>query len=657
MNKFNSNHKTKEKIITGSTTPEELRSAKEWNEMVRITVENSIGSILDGNFVAANYPAGFNYAVKQQYYNKDSLSALDLRVIDNDGIPSLADSYSSLYLDIIRNLKYDFSKDDLVRMKEEETAQQALIGTIIDAYKNSGLDDEPVEYPGVMYIMQRIKEVTGTDYSKISTTDFPNLGELCRNLNEYARLATNTVNLEKAWNRANDTLNAIIENMTHPSSDNGGLMVDSKTFVAGWDKLPETEQLLDSLKQGSSITFSLNLNDFSDSSANLHMESGVDAVVPMAWFLGVTTASHEHEYDFSQYATSASELDVSVTYNGITTVAAIPAHLSLDNNKGWFAPDILNEAAIKSGNDATGYMLNGSEYTSDDLFGAGGRLRRMKTYVISQAPVIKLTFHKFDCEQLQKLFEQRSDVSFSLFGGLIHGTHNNDYSFTDYSCNSAEETIEVSITPAPIGSTGSLGRQTAFILGGVVEFYENETPLTDNQEQPCKVVYKKCDSGDGYVFDSIWNPDNDKMYSSDDYIIVPVESVFKATFDYDAGWEFANVIGSHNDRKHDITSWIQLFKDHKIPCCKCVTDGKFYKPDDTILPNRTCYGRMVGGHVIPGTKASKISAGEDVFLLPICTRHNVTDLGSGTGVGYYMKTKSSGRGIILENYLKLQSNN
>lgn len=217
MNKFNTNHKTKEKIITGSTTPEELRSAKEWNEMVRITVENSIGSILDGNFVAANYPAGFNYAVKQQYYNKDSLSALDLRVIDNDGIPSLADSYSSLYLDIIRNLKYDFSKDDLVKMKEEETAQQALIGTIIDAYKNSGLDDDPVEYPGVMYIMQRIKEVTGTDYSKISTTDFPNLGELCRNLNEYARLATNTVNLEKAWNRANDTLNAIIENMTFRS--------------------------------------------------------------------------------------------------------------------------------------------------------------------------------------------------------------------------------------------------------------------------------------------------------------------------------------------------------------------------------------------------------------------------------------------------------
>ena len=82
MNKLNKNHKTKENIITGSTTPEELRSAKEWNEMVRINVENSIGSILDGNFVAANYPAGFNYAVKQQYYNKDA-QAVFVKTIGN----------------------------------------------------------------------------------------------------------------------------------------------------------------------------------------------------------------------------------------------------------------------------------------------------------------------------------------------------------------------------------------------------------------------------------------------------------------------------------------------------------------------------------------------------------------------------------------------
>ena len=60
------------KVMTLS--PQELLSAKEWNKIIKTNIENAIGSKLDGDFVAANYPAGFNYAVKQQYYNADSLS-------------------------------------------------------------------------------------------------------------------------------------------------------------------------------------------------------------------------------------------------------------------------------------------------------------------------------------------------------------------------------------------------------------------------------------------------------------------------------------------------------------------------------------------------------------------------------------------------------
>lgn len=669
--------------IDEQMTPEEQISAKEWNGLVKKNVQAAIGAVLDGEFVAANYPAGFNYAVKQQYYNADALSALDSRVVVNDDIPALAESFSSLYLDVIRNIAFEFSSEDLAKMNEEETKQRSLVGKIVDCYKESELDDEPKEYPGIMYIMQRIREVTGTDYAHVSVRDYPSLSQLCRNLMEYARLGTNTVNLENAWNTAYDRLNTIIQNMQNPSSDNGGLMVDSKTCVIGWDKLPETEQLLSELKEGNSVSFSLSMDNFNDSSAQLHFDSKVVADIPIGWFLGVSTVNHEHDYDFSQYAQQDSSLDITVIYNGITTLAAVPT--PFNNNRGWFAYDILQEAAEKSGKDATGYKLNGSEYNPVNLFGKNGKLRRLKTYVISQPPVISLRFHKFNCEQLEEIFTQKSDVRFNLFGGLIHGEHNNDYTFTDYKYNPDEETIEVNITPAAIGSFGAIGKQTAYVLGGVVESYgegadkreEAELPaevtnrhvfiaateksgelnLTYEQEHNCKLVYKKCGDGDTYVFDSLWDTDVNRVYSKD-YIIVPLRSVYEDKISYGPGENFVNVIGSDKDPIHGANSWKELLKNNGISCDSCATDSYFYDSKDhsarTYFTDYRCNGDVIGGHVIGGFDAQSVAAGMHVYLLPICSLHNVacTDRTGRNGAGFFMLTGRSGQGIRLKNYLK-----
>lgn len=451
-------------------TPQQLMGQKEWNETIRTNIENAIGSKLDGGFIAANYPAGFNYAVKQQYYNADSLSALDCLVTETDGIPSLSDSYSTLYKRVMDSLEYSISDSDKARMNEEETAHGALVGKIINIYKETGLDEIPKSYPDIMYIMKRIKEVTGTSYLDVDFREYPNLSELCRNLSEYARLGVFTAKMQNIWSSAYDRMNAILKNINNPTEENGGLLTSVGTYTIGWDKLPETERLRADLKQGNSVTLSLSTDNFSQSSSDLHFDSSVSVRLPFSWFFDLTV-NNKTSYDLSNYAQHESSLKITIKFNGITTFGAVPTPLAANNKKGWFAGDILKDAAVKSGQDTTGYQLHGSEFNPKTLFGKNGQLKRLKTFVISQQPEISLHFSKFDCSSIKDIFTSSTGVSFSILGGLIRGNANNNYSFSNYNYDSQAQTLDVSIIPAPIGDSGSIGKQTAYVLGGVAETY------------------------------------------------------------------------------------------------------------------------------------------------------------------------------------------
>jgi len=182
--------------------------------------------------------------------------------------------------------------------------------------------------------------------------------------------------------------------------------------------------------------------------------------------------------------------------------------------------------------------------------------------------------------------------------------------------------------------------------------------LTQEQEHLCKVVYKKTDDPPIYRFHDLWNPINEY---SEEYIIVPFRSVFGGVQAYAPGKEFANIIGSNLD-PNPSPSWLNLLKDNGIDCAKCVTDGNFYDPSNNNKYDKNksgaqceCSSNMVGGHVLLGQKiATQVVSGGTVNLLPICKHHNsyVCGNGVGNGTGFYMKTRSVGKCIILNNYLE-----
>lgn len=452
-------------------TPQQKIGAQEWNKIIQSNVSNAIGAKLDGEFIAANYAPGFNYAVKQRYYNEDTLSTFNALLTESDGIPVIKNVYSDLYKNVLGALKYGISKADEIIINQEEQEQAALIGTIINYYKESGLDDEPKDNPDIPYIMSRIRKVTGNSYLHLDTKEYPYLSNLCNKLSEYSRLAKFTSSLQNAWDSVSDRIDKIKSNIEKPSRKNGGLETDNDKFYIGWDKLPESETLLKNLEnEGSNISFSVSIDSFKSDQSMLHFDSNVSVKVPSNWIFNMKV-DHDHEFDFSKYYSKSSSLDIAFKFNGVSTVAAVPTPISSNNKKGWFAADMLKEAAENSGKDATGIRLHGSRYDPDKLFGENGMLRRMSTLVISQQPIITLTFSNFECSGFEKYFKQNTNVKFSILGGLISGTHDNDFSCTSSKYDASSNTLTVTLAPPPLGSSGSLGKQTAYVLGGTAEYF------------------------------------------------------------------------------------------------------------------------------------------------------------------------------------------
>lgn len=198
--------------------------------------------------------------------------------------------------------------------------------------------------------------------------------------------------------------------------------------------------------------------------------------------------------------------------------------------------------------------------------------------------------------------------------------------------------------------------------------------LTEEQEKNCRVVYKLDDEGGAHIFEP-WNPD---VKYSDKYVVFTIRSTGAKRVLLRAGTKFANVINSVNDPRVDGKNWLKLWLDITGTrfINECVTDNNFYcigkdqkeysykmiyypkyksslGQREESFEAATCFGSMVGGHIIiDTTSAAYVAPGGRVFILPICDKHNVAhkELDSRWGTGFYMKLSCDTKAAQLENF-------
>jgi hypothetical protein len=144
--------------------------------------------------------------------------------------------------------------------------------------------------------------------------------------------------------------------------------------------------------------------------------------------------------------------------------------LSTDNTNGWYANDILQEVVANTGKDATGYQLQGSEFNIAKVFGPGGMFSRMKTFVISQQPTIKLTFTGADSSQIQKDLQVKASAKIDLLGLFTLGSVSASYNVQDVDANAQAGTVTVTLGPPQVSGTIPLQQQVAYVLGGVPSY-------------------------------------------------------------------------------------------------------------------------------------------------------------------------------------------
>jgi hypothetical protein len=143
--------------------------------------------------------------------------------------------------------------------------------------------------------------------------------------------------------------------------------------------------------------------------------------------------------------------------------------LAVDLTTGWYAEEILAEVAEKTSPAFTGFQLAGDEYSVDDLFGAKKKFARVKTFVVSGSPTIKLTFHNADQGILRSKYQLGHPIRMSLAETFQFGADGPGLKVQSVEAAGANDIV---VTIAPPKADGSILPQdlTAHILGGVVDF-------------------------------------------------------------------------------------------------------------------------------------------------------------------------------------------
>jgi hypothetical protein len=451
-----------------------LPAQEEFTGILKDKVSRLLGSKLDGEFSVVNYPAGFNYGIRygnNNYYNAATLGDLDSTVTPIAGLSQLAlgnERLSTLYVQVLESTIFGFSQADQKLMNDEDTAAQAQISSVLTEFENAGgVYSDPLPFGGKLQdVFSQLTKAYG------SIENIPATMSGLRNaMATYADATRNSYNLHARSTRATTRLDKAIANAKSPSKNNGGQQVGDSSYYVGYtpEKLPSANQLIGALQSADNVvSLSLGASNFSSQSASLSIDNKASFTIPMGFFS--LSVSHSSEFDYSTYMHEDSQMQIDMRYPGVTLVAASPSVLSADEATGWFAEDILLEIADKSGHDATGYQLHGSEFKADGLFGKGGRLSRLKTFVISQPPTVTMTMHKVDVSSVSSFFKTSNTAKLSLLGFITLGEHSDSYQVSSVTSDAASESISVTFGPPAVSGTIPLDQQVAYVLGGVASY-------------------------------------------------------------------------------------------------------------------------------------------------------------------------------------------
>jgi hypothetical protein len=437
-----------------------------------------LGSQLDGPFSVVNYTSGFNYMVQwgpNNYYNEATISSVDQLVAAQDnGIESLTGQrFSTLYQNILQNVVYKISSADQKTIDQAQTQFAAQMSAVIQTFENDMgtitvteiTSSKCVPASKIGYVAWFVQQYYGGDPTKIPVTLADFRGAYQAFLNVAALFLSITT---RATNAASE-LAAALANTTTPSAANGGLQTGASSYDVGYGTFPAVNDIVAALDTATNqVEIDCTLTNFTSTESTLNVEGSAGFTIPLP-FISIGFGASAN-YSLYQYSGSASAITISIVYPGLTKLRLDPVPLTQDLSAGWYDSNLLQEVVMKTGKDITGFQLQGGEFSVPDLFGQGKQFARVRTFVVSQVPTIKLKFTGANLQTVRSNFKQNASVSLNLFDIFPIGSASESYQVQNIDSSSSDGSVTVTLGPPVPSGTVPVQQATAYVVGGVIDY-------------------------------------------------------------------------------------------------------------------------------------------------------------------------------------------
>jgi hypothetical protein len=401
----------------------------------------------------------------------------------NAGFASLAQAISNSVnqlapLNAILNQQSQRTSEIQAAMTNAQFPSAANGGLQITHGKNLELIDDPV----VVGVAQSCGYVA--QFPKDFSDSLTYLTVLNSVLKEFGDPSSKSLQLETQENifsHLEDILKAIMNlatagfvGLTQAIADS--LSQTKKTveaqYYVGWDKLPTTNQVLGGLQSGGTLTINISASNFHSQQTTFSIGGQAGFSLPVGDFFSININGGA-SYDLSKYTSDSSLLDMNLSYTGVSMVqAGEQKPLTADYYQGWYDLSLLRSIVTGSDNrQVSGFKIDPhNQYNVKDTFGEGKPFSHILTFVISNFPVIKMTFAAAQVSKIKTDFKQDASIKVKLLGLFTIGSIDQTYQVESVDESSVSGKIIVTLSPPVITGTVPLNQQVCNILGGVADY-------------------------------------------------------------------------------------------------------------------------------------------------------------------------------------------
>jgi hypothetical protein len=399
----------------------------------------------------------------------------------SNGMLTLGDSqFSTTYFKILSAASYQYSDQDN-KVVQDPNIQSQQISVANEATSSGYAAQFGLQNPTYFSVIKSVlKEFGGANAQALTTANIAAAAGQLGNAG-FASLQASISNalnqlapLNAILNTQNQTaqeLAAAQTNTQSPSLANGGLPIGNNNFYVGWTPLPDNNQIQGGLESKSSVSINIAASNFSSTQSNLSIDGKTGFTVPILDIVEIGVSASA-SYDLSKYTSSSSNLDMTLTYTGVSMVEIDPQPLSADYKTGWYDETLLQSIVKGSGDSSvSGFKIpTSSQFNISDTFGKGKTFSRFRTLVISKAPTISMKFSAADASKITSDFKENSSVSVKLFGLFKIGSVDQSYQIKKVDSDSTSGTVTVTLAPPEIKGTVPLNKQVCYVLGGVANY-------------------------------------------------------------------------------------------------------------------------------------------------------------------------------------------